>query len=74
MVGSGMLNGLNGIFYMALIGIIMLALSGVYGAYKLWDHYNGDEEIISTHKIIPELRLTVKENKVDTLYIYKQEK
>jgi hypothetical protein len=74
MVGSGMLKGLDVIFYMALIGVIMLALSGLYGAYKLWDYYNGDEEIISPHKIVPELKLTITENKVDTLYIYKLKK
>ena len=69
-----MLKGLDVIFYMALVGVIMLALSGLYGVYKLWDYYNGDKEIVSSHKIVPELKLTIKDNKVDTLWIYKQVK
>ena len=74
MVGSGMLKGLDGIINF-FIGCFIVAVIGI--VYALWSWYHivhMKTEIISTHKIIPALKLTIKENKVDTLYIYKQEK
>jgi hypothetical protein len=74
MVGSGMLDGLNGLFNF-FIGCVIVAILGVaYFLFSMFIDIVDDKEIISTKPIIPELRLTITENKVDTLYIYRLKK
>lgn len=74
MVGADMLKGLEYVFYMALIGVILIAIVAIYGGYKLFNHYYGEEVITSSKRINPELQLIVKDNKVDTLFVYKLKK
>lgn len=53
-----------------LIGFIILSVIGwsIYSSYKVLSN----KEIISDSLIIPELKLTIKNNVVDTTYIYKE--
>lgn len=74
MVGPGMFNGLNGIFNFFIGCFIAAIIGAIYGLYSLFAYYYSDIEIVSDKKLVPELRLTIKENKVDTVYVYKQER
>lgn len=74
MVGSGMLKGLDSIFNFFIGCFIVAVLGIIYAVYSLGLVIWGDEVIVSSHKIVPELQLTIKNNKVDTLYVYKLKK
>ena len=70
--GQGFADALKWVFYLAIFGVVLGGISVCYVAYKYLVGF--DVEIVSPHKIEPELKLTVKNNKVDTLYIYKSSK
>jgi len=71
MVGSGMFDGLQYIFYVAILGVVLFIGAIVYGGYKFYEHYYMERTMVSEQRIVPELRLTIKDNKVDTLFVYK---
>ena len=52
------------------IGIILICLFiwGTFAGYKV---FFGRKTIESDKPIIPELKLVIKDNKVDTVYVYK---
>ncbi len=69
--GNGLAAFFNSIFVLLIVFFILAVLGVGYALYNwLWK----DVEIVSHKKLVPELRLTVTENKVDTLYIYKEQK
>ncbi len=70
--GQGFANALSWVFYLAILGVILGAFNVCYIGYKYIVGF--DEVITSPHKIVPELKLTITENKVDTLYIYRLKK
>jgi hypothetical protein len=72
MDGSFLGDALSTFFKVVVIMGILLLMSGVYIIYN-W-YVSKDYEMISSKKIVPELRLTIKDNKVDTLFVYKLKK
>jgi hypothetical protein len=70
--GQGFADALKWIFYLAILGIVLGGINVGYIGYKYLVGF--DEEIVSPHRITPKLKLNVKDNKVDTLYIYKLKK
>ena len=52
------------------IGIILICLF-IWGAYSGFKMLFGRKTIESDKRIIPELKLVIKDNKVDTVYVYK---
>ena len=53
----------------AIVGGIIFACIG-YCGHKIFEHYFPPVSIESSAKIIPTIKLTIKENKVDTIYVY----
>jgi hypothetical protein len=49
----------------------MLIVGLLWGAWACVDYFFISEDIISEKRIEPTIKLTIKNNKVDTLYIYK---
>lgn len=68
---DGIGNALQGLFEMTIVFFI-IAILGV--GYFLYNIFGNDDELVSKTIIIPELKLTIKNNKVDTLYVYKLKK
>lgn len=56
----------------ALIWLGAFIVLVVWGCWELFDWFFIEENITTTKPIIPEINLIIKDNKVDTLYIYKQ--
>lgn len=67
MVGSGMFKGLGeliiGLFVVALLSVLSLIGLGVYFLFA-------PDKVVSERPITPELKITVENNRIDTLYIY----
>ncbi len=58
-----------------LFAVVFFLIFGAgFGISKLIDSGKNTGEIISTVRIEPEIQLTVKNNEIDTLYIYRTEK
>jgi hypothetical protein len=55
-----------------LIPIGIFFISIIWGSWELIDYFFIDEVIKSDVIIIPEIKLIVKDNIVDTIYIYRQ--
>jgi hypothetical protein len=55
-----------------LIGCFIVAVLGVI--YFFYTLIFSKEEVVTEKKIVPEMKLIIKDNKVDTLWIYKQQK
>jgi hypothetical protein len=70
--GNGFADAFKWVFYLAILGVVLGGFSVCYFAYKYVVGF--DEEIVSPNKIVPEIQLSVKDNKVDTLYVYKLKK
>lgn len=70
MVGQGIGEALGMLYIMAIAGAIAVVLLFGFGCYKTYDHFYGDEIIESKTIITPTIKLTINENKVDTLYVY----
>jgi hypothetical protein len=69
MVGGNMLNGLA----TGLIFIGVIAMAFLWGCWELIDWLFIFDGIESETLITPEIKITVKDNVIDTLYIYKQQ-
>lgn len=61
-------NGLKQVFAFAII--LAAIIFGVLGYGIKW--LASSEDIVSPHRLQPEIKLTITDNKVDTLYIYKK--
>lgn len=61
---------LRPLFIVALFVIAALLIGTLWGGYVIFK----PKSITSNHRIEPELKLTIKHNKVDTLFIYKEPK
>ena len=68
MVGSGMLDGV--VSGLITIGILIVVV--IWGGWELIDWLFIDDAIKVTEPIVPELEIIVKDNVVDTLYIYRK--
>jgi hypothetical protein len=53
-----------------LIGAFAVLL--IWGVWELVDWALIDDYIVSTKPIIPEIKLTITNNTIDTLYVYRQ--
>lgn len=65
---SGMFRGIGeliiGLFIVAVLAVLSLIGIGVYSFFA-------PEKVESKKLITPEIKITVKDNKIDTLYVYK---
>jgi hypothetical protein len=68
MVGSGMLDGL--VSGLITIGVLIIVV--IWGGWELIDWLFIDDAIKVTEPIVPELEIIVKDNVVDTLYVYRK--
>ena len=68
MVGSGMLDGV--VSGLITIGILIVVV--IWGGWELIDWLFIDDAIKVAEPIVPELEIIVKDNVVDTLYIYRK--
>lgn len=50
---TGITDGLNALFYLAILGVCLLAISIGYGVYKTYDHYFNDIVVKSKIKVSP---------------------
>lgn len=64
---------LDGIGYFLVIAAFLLLGAG-FGFCKFINWAQANDTIISKVRIEPELKLTVDNNQIDTLYIYRYEK
>lgn len=55
-----------------LIWFPVVCILAIWGLWELIDFLFIDEVIKSTDPIIPEIELVVKDNKVDTVYVYRK--
>jgi len=53
--------------------LLFLAGLSIWGVWELIDYLFIDEVIKTTTLIIPEIELTVKNNVIDTVYIYRKQ-
>lgn len=68
---EGIGAGLQSFFNFAIVCFI-LAICGI--CYFIYSILDKDGEIVSPTRITPELQLIVKDNKIDTLFVYKLKK
>jgi hypothetical protein len=68
MVGPGMLDGL--FTGLVMFGVIIVA--SIWGCWELIDLFFIDDAIRTSTPIIPELELIVKDNIVDTVFVYRK--
>jgi hypothetical protein len=61
----------DGVFTALLVGGLFIGLV-LWGAWELIDLIFIDDAIKTTSPLVPEIELIVKDNKVDTLYVYRQ--
>jgi hypothetical protein len=54
-----------------LIVLGMLIVAAVWGVWELVDWLFIDDAIRVTEPLVPELELTVKDNVIDTIYVYR---
>lgn len=54
-----------------LIVMGMLIVAAVWGVFELVDWLFIDDAIRVTEPLVPELELTVKDNLIDTIYVYR---
>jgi hypothetical protein len=69
--GDAFANFFKGIIIIAVVSFIVAVIGMGYICYS---YFFKDNSITSDKLIVPEIKLIVKDNKVDTLYIYKQTK
>ena len=56
-------------------GLIFIGVMGVgilWGSWEMIDYLFIDDAIVVTEPITPEIRITVEDNVIDTLYIYRE--
>lgn len=63
-------EGFRLLFRAAIIGLFLAICVIIYGGYKFW-HRNDPTIIESKTKINPTYKLTIEDNKVDTIWVYK---
>lgn len=61
----------DGVFTALVVGGLFIGLA-VWGAWELIDWAFIDDAIKTTSPMVPEIELIIKDNKVDTLYVYRQ--
>ncbi len=62
---------LSGAFYgMIMLGILIVA--AIWGMWELIDWLFIDDAIRVAEPLVPELELTVKDNIIDTVYVYRK--
>jgi hypothetical protein len=64
------LDGLDALFKLAVWGVILTAICGIYGVYKAVDKYFVGTVIETKIKPSINYQLTTDGKEVDTLYIY----
>ena len=55
-----------------ILWLLFLAGLSIWGAWELIDYFFIDEIIESPHLLIPEIKLIIKDNQIDTVYIYRK--
>jgi hypothetical protein len=59
-------------FFTALVVVGLFIGLAVWGAWELIDWIFIDDAIRTTSPMVPEIELIIKDNKVDTLYVYRK--
>jgi hypothetical protein len=59
-------------FVSVLVGFGMVIVLAIWGIWGLIDLFFISEDIRSDKPIKPEIELVIRDNKVDTVYVYKQ--
>ncbi len=62
--GQGLSEAIGCVLIIAVLGTIIIVGSASYFLFSR-------DEIVSKKPLVPEIRLVIKNNKVDTLYVYK---
>lgn len=65
------MGNLDGVFTALIVGGLFVGLA-LWGSWELIDWVFIDDAIKTTSPIAPEIELIIKDNKVDTLYVYRQ--
>jgi len=65
------MGNLDGVFTALLMGGLFIGLV-LWGSWELIDWIFIDDAIKTTSPMVPEIELIIKDNKVDTLYVYRQ--
>jgi hypothetical protein len=65
------MDNFDGVFTALVVGGLFIGLS-VWGAWELIDWIFIDDAIRTTSPMVPEIELIIKDNKVDTLYVYRK--
>ena len=63
-------KGLNELLIFLFIAGILIGLS-FWGIFSFLDHQFSDKNLKVSKPLIPKIELVIKNNKVDTLYVYK---
>jgi len=69
-----MLDGLNFIFNMAIIGFLLIIALIVFGCTSVYHYYYGTDIIVSKCKIEPIMHIKCVDGDCDTTYVYKHER
>lgn len=73
-VGGLVSDALGRMFILAIVGVVLLFGILIYSGYRVCDSVFNDESIESQSKIIPTYKLTVSDNKIDTVWVYTSKK
>lgn len=65
------MGNLDGLVSALVVGGLFIGLA-VWGAWELIDWIFIDDAIKTTSPMVPEIELIIKDNKVDTLYVYRK--
>jgi hypothetical protein len=72
MVGEAIAEGFTGLFRVAMVGVIAIAVCLFFGVKAIF--FPKKKEIVSKTLIVPEIRLHTDGKKIDTLYVYRKPK
>jgi hypothetical protein len=56
----------------AIVVMCVMCVCVFWGGWELIDHFFIDDTITTTELIIPEIKIVVEDNVIDTLYIYRK--
>ena len=56
-----------------LIGLGVFIALCIWGCWELFDYFFIDDAIRSSQLIVPQIELIVKDNVIDTIYVYRKQ-
>lgn len=67
---TGITDGLNALFYLAILGVALFIGALGYGGYKIYDTYCNDIIVESSVEVTPTYILVTDGKTIDTTYVY----